>query len=68
MAEFTYNDAKNVNTGFTFFKLNRNFQFKILYKENVDPHFRSKIVDELAVELRELISMCKKKLQYTQKL
>ena len=52
IAKFAYNNAKNASFGHTFFELNCEYHFRILYKENVDSCSKSKSVDELLVELR----------------
>ena len=54
MAEFAYNNAKYASTGYTPFELNCGYYPRVSYKENVDPHSRSKAADELTEELRIL--------------
>ncbi len=68
MAEFAYNKAKNASTGHTPFELNCGYHLRASYKENVDLHSQSKLVDELANELRELMVVCRKNLQHAQEL
>ena len=58
MAKFVYNNAKNANTGHTFFELNCGYHPWMLYEEEVDPRSKSKLADELSVELRELMIVC----------
>ena len=55
IAEFAYNNAKNANIRHTPFKLNCGYHLRMLYKEDVDLRSRSKSVDELSAELRELM-------------
>ena len=55
MAEFAYNNAKNASTGHTPFKLNCGYHPRVSYKENVDPRSKSKLADDLANDLRELM-------------
>ena len=55
MTEFAYNNAKNASTGYMSFELNCSYHLWILYKKKVDPRSKSKSVDELLAELRELI-------------
>ena len=55
MAEFTYNKAKNANTGYTSFKLNYRYHPRVSYKENLDLRSKSKTVEELSSELQSLI-------------
>ncbi len=68
MAEFAYNNAKNTSTGYTPFELNCGFHPRVSYKENVNPHSKSKAADEIAAELRKLMSVCRKNLQYAKEL
>ncbi len=64
MAEFAYNNAKNANTGHTPFELHCGFYPRASYKEDVNPRSQSKSADKPATELRELMTVCKKNLQY----
>ncbi len=57
MAELAYNNAKNASTGHTPFELNCGFYPEASHKEDVDPRSKSKAVDELATELRELTTV-----------
>ena len=68
MAEFAYNNAKNASTGHMPFKLNCGFHPQVFFKDDVDPHSRSRSADELAKELRELIEICQQNLLHAQKL
>ena len=68
IAEFTYNNSKNVSTGDLPFGLNCGYHPWILYKEEVDPHSQSQLADELSEELRELIVVCCKNLHHAQEL
>ena len=67
MTELTYNNAKNVSIGYTSFKLNYGYHLRLLYKEEVNSHSKSKSIDELSAELRELMIICQKNLCYAQK-
>ena len=62
MAEFAYNNAKNVSTGHTPFELNYGYYPWMLYKEEVDSCSKFKSTDKLSVELRELMIVCQKNL------
>ena len=62
MAEFAYNNAKNVSTGHTLFELNCGYHPRMLYKDDVDPRSKSKSADELSAELRELMIVCRENL------
>ena len=68
IAEFAYNNAKNVNTGHTFFKFNCDFHPKISFKDNVNSRFRSHSVNKLAKELRKLMDIYQQNLLHAQKL
>ena len=68
MAEFAYNNAKNVSTGHTPFKLNYGYHPRMSYEEEVDPHSKSKSADKLSAELRELMIVCRKNLHHAQEL
>ena len=68
MAKFAYNNAKNAKTGYTSFELNCDFNNRAFYKKKVDLYFQSKLVYELATELKELMATCKEILQHIEKL
>ena len=68
MAEFAYNNAKNVSTGHTPFKLNCGYHPRVLFKEDTNPRSQSKKADELSVKLRELMIVCRENLQHAQEL
>lgn len=68
MAEFAYNNSKNINTGYTPFKLNYRYYSCIFYKENVNPCPKSKLTDELSIELKKLITIYWRNFHHTQKL
>ena len=38
MAKFTYNNAKNASSGYTFFELNYRYHPWVSYKEDLDPY------------------------------
>ncbi len=58
MAEFAYNNAKNASTGHTHFELNCGYHPRVSYEEDVDSYSRSRSINELAEELRELMEVC----------
>ena len=66
MAEFAYNNVKNANTGYTPFELNYSYHPHVSYKENVDLCSKSKSVEDLANDLRELMIVYQKNLQHAQ--
>ena len=51
MVEFAHNNAKNANTSHTAFELNCGYHFCVSYKKNLDPHSKSKTVEELSSKL-----------------
>ena len=58
MAEFAYNNIKNVSIGHMPFELNCGYHPCISFEENIDPRSRSKIVDKLSTELQKLMTVC----------
>ena len=68
IVEFVYNNSKNASMGHTPFKLNCGYHLRMLYKKEVDPWSQFMSADKLLVELRELMIVCQKNLQYTQEL
>lgn len=46
-AKFAYNNMKNLSIGQILFKLNYNYHFQILYKNNIDLWFKSKSTNNL---------------------
>ena len=68
MAEFAYNNAKNVSTGHIPFELNYGYHPRMLYEEKVNLCFKSKSADKLLAELRELMIVCQKNLYHAQEL
>ena len=68
IAEFAFNNAKNNNTGYTSFELNCGYYSCVSYKKNVDPCSKSKLADNLANDLRELMAVYQENFQHTQNL
>ncbi len=68
MAEFAYNNAKNVSTGHTPFKINCGYHPKVFFEENIDSRSRSRSANKLAEKLRKLMEVYYQKLLYTHKL
>ncbi len=58
MVEFVYNNAKNASTGHTSFELKCGYHPRVSFEEDVDPRLRSRLANELAKELRELMEVC----------
>ena len=59
MAEFAYNNAKNVSTGYTLFELNCGYHLYLCYEEDINPRSKFKSADELSIELQELMTICR---------
>ena len=68
MAEFAYNNAKNVSTGHTPFELNCGYHLRISYEEEVNSQSKSKSVNKLSAELEELMIVCYENLHHAQEL
>ena len=68
IAEFAYNNAKNISTNYTPFELNCSFHLRVSYEKDVDLRSRSKTADQLATELQTLMSVCRENLQHAQEL
>ena len=68
MTEIVNNNAKNVSNNYMPFELNCKYHPWIFYKEDIDSHFKFKLADKLLAALRELITVCRKNLYYTQEL
>lgn len=57
MAEFAYNNHKNISTNYSSFKLNCDFYSQMFYKKDVDFFFKWKAIDELAAKLKQLTNL-----------
>ena len=68
MAEFAYNNAKNASSGHTPFELNYDYHPQIMYKDNVDSCFKSKLAKNPFAELRELMIASRENLYHAQEL
>lgn len=68
IAEFAYNNAKNVSTDYTSFEFNCGYYPKIFFKEDFNPCSRFYSANELAEELRELIEVYFQNLLHAQEL
>ena len=47
MTKFTYNNAKNTNTGHILFELNYKYYSHIFYKKNHNPYSKLKTIIEI---------------------
>ena len=68
MAEFAYNNAKNLSTSHMPFELNYGYYPYVSFEENTNPRSQSKSADELSAELRDLMTVCRENLYHGQKL
>ena len=68
IAEFAYNNAKNVSTGHTSFKFNCGFHPQVSFENKVDSYSRSCYPNKLAKELRNLMDIYQQNLFHAQKL
>ena len=68
MAKFTYNNAKNASTGYTLLELNCRYYPCVSYKEDLEPHSKSKTAEKLSSELQNLMAVCQQNLYHAQKL
>ena len=66
MAEFVYNNAKNINFSYTPLELNCGYHFQMLYKKDVNPRFKFQSANEILAELRELMIVCRENFYYAQ--
>ena len=57
MTEFAYNNIKNANIEYTFFKFNCRYYLYISPKKDISLYFRSKIANELTKKLRNLMTI-----------
>ena len=51
MAEFAYNNNKNISISHMYFQLKYGYHFQVLYEEDIDPRSKFKSANKLLVEL-----------------
>ena len=68
MAEFAYNNAKNISTSHTLFELNCHYHPQMSYEEKVDPRSESKSAHKLSADQRELMIVCRENLDHAQEI
>lgn len=68
MAKFAYNNAKNTISNDTSFEFNYGYYFSTFYKKDINLHYQSKSADELANELRQLMTAYRENFHYIQEL
>ena len=56
MAKFAYNNAKNVNTGYTPVELNCKYHPHVFYEEDLNPCLKSKTRKKLSSKLQDLMT------------
>ena len=68
IAEFAYNNVKNLSTGHTPFKLNCGYHLYVCFEKDTNSCFQSKSADKLLVELWDLVTVCRENLHHAQEL
>ena len=68
MAAFAYNKAKNASNGQTPLELNCGYHPRVSYKKVIDPVSQSKSAEEVAIKLKELLTVCQKNFSHAQDL
>ncbi len=68
LTEFAHNNIKNASTGHISFKFNYGYRFRMLFEDETDLRLRSRFVNKLAKELKELIEICCQNLFYAHEL
>ena len=68
IVEFADNNAKNASTSHTPFEFNCGFHLQVSFKDDVNPHSKSRFADKQAKELRELMDICQQNLLHAQEL
>lgn len=64
MIEYAYNKAKNTNTGYTSFEFNYDYFSHIFFEDKTDFYSKFYLVNKLAKEIKNLISICQYNLLY----
>lgn len=65
MANFVYNNTKNVNRNYILFKHNCKYHPKVFFENKVNLYLRSSyFINKLAKKVRELIEICYQNLLY----
>ena len=64
IAEFTYNNVKNLSIGHILFELNYGYNFRVFFDKDINLRSKSKLVDKLSTKFWKLITMCRKNLYY----
>ena len=64
MVKFAYNNTKNASTNHMFFKLNCSYYPRISYKEKINFCSKSRSMNKLLEDLRELMIIYQKNLYH----
>ena len=59
MIEFAYNNANNASIDMSFFKVNLNYNFRMIFEKNFDFKFRVSTALNQSKKLRQLIVVLK---------
>ena len=68
MAEFTYKNITYISSNQTFFKFHCGYYFCVFYKKGLNFCSKSKGANELASNLKKLMTLCQKNRFYAQEL
>lgn len=68
MAEFTYKNSKNANTGHILFKLYYGYHLWIFFENKCNVYSKPSLANKLAMKLRELMNICSQNLLHAQDL
>lgn len=60
MVEFLYNNMKNAGKEYISFKFYFGYYLYIFYKQDFDPHFKSKVANKLTKKLGNLLAIFRK--------
>lgn len=62
IAEFIYNNTKDIDIGQTHFQFNYGFYSKVLYKKDIDSQSKSKPTNKLVIKLKKLTNIYRENL------
>ena len=68
MAEFAYNNFKNASTGHISFELNYSYYSCIFFEDKCNTRSRFSSAKGLAIELKELMNVCRQNFLHAQDL
>ena len=67
MIEFVYYNAENVSISHTLFELNCCYHPGVLFEQNINLCFQSKLADKLSAKLQDIMTVCQENFHHTQK-